>query len=100
MATKKQLAIEGTQDDLIPAIEEAGEKVREITERRKALQKDEQEARSALIEAMREHKRDSYRYEDDDGRPIIVYLKHGEVKVSVRREKEHAPPGVESQAAE
>ncbi len=102
MAKKKQMTIEGTQDDLVPEIEEAAAKVRELTEQRKEVHKDERAARSTLIERMQEHGRDQYTYEDEDGKKVRAVLKHGEVKVSVRRVRDEADvdEASEAQAAE
>lgn len=84
--TRTQLQIAGTEALTIEEIDEAAETYRVLRDERMAVQKKEIESRKRVLEAMKKHNLEAYKYEDGDGKQRQVSLT-SEVKVKVKRIK-------------
>lgn len=84
---KKQTEIPGTERVAHADIDEAALEYRELRDRWQALGKEMSQAKDKLLGKMREHGEENYKFADDDGREVTVFIKAKEnVHVRLARE--------------
>lgn len=79
----KQQTLPGVETDSIPEIEEAAEEYTRVRDERMELTEEETAAQAKLLDLMRDHNLDKYKY---DGK--IVAVLQGEAKVKVKKAKD------------
>jgi hypothetical protein len=70
----KQTQIPGTERTSIPEVEEAAVAYRTARDERMAMQENETALQAALVEAMTKHGCEVYKYTDDDGEDMKVFV--------------------------
>ena len=93
---RKQQEIPGTERPTHPDIDEAALEYREVRDRRMALTEQEKAAHANLLAKMKEHGQETYKFHDDDGREVSVFVE-AVAKCRVRLSK---PDGSEMDGGE
>lgn len=88
MSKREQQEIPGTERKKIAAVERAANAYREVRDERMELTKKEVEKRTKLAEVMQENGITIYKFDGDDGEPLIVEI-DTTTKVKVKKESSY-----------
>lgn len=80
----RQMAIPGTRDPEIPELDRAAERYLNLRDERMATGEAELQARTTVVELMKQHGKKVYRFDDSEGVPRVVTLLVDE-KISVKK---------------